>query len=262
MHRSLFLLACLLCLDTALPAATLKKGTIRAFENYIRQREAGLQKRVSGGTFLWADEFGARLQMVKSGQVALEGRNGDGITEVEAGLIHDWTGSVFIPGVTLQKTIALVQNYDNHKKVYSPEVMDSKLRARSGNNFKIYLRLLKKKVFTVVLNTEHDVTYFPLEATRMHSRGYSTRIAEVENAGTRKEHELEPGDDHGFLWRLYTYWRFQERDGGVYMELDAISLTRGIPYGAAWVVAPIIKELPLESLTRTLEGTRNALRGH
>jgi len=253
-------LVCALCLGPVLSAAILKPETITAFDNYIRQREEGLQKRVTGGTFLWTDEDESRLRTAKSGHLVVEGRHGNGMTAVEGGLIHDWTGSIFMRGTTLRKTIELVQNYDHHKDIYQPEVMDSKLRSRSGNNFKVHLRLLKVKVITVVLSTEYDVTYFPLDATRMYSRSYSTRIAEVGNPGTPKEHELRPGHDNGFLWRLYTYWRFQERDGGVYMELDAISLSRGVPYGLAWLVGPIIKELPLESLKRTLEGTRDALR--
>ena len=38
-----------------------------------------------------------------------------------------------------------------------------------------------------------------------------------------------PGAGYGFLWRLDTCWRFEERDGGAYAECRAISLTRDIP---------------------------------
>jgi hypothetical protein len=67
------------------------------------------------------------------------------------------------------------------------------------------------------------------------------------------------GNDHGFLWRLDSYWRFEERDGGVYIECEAISLTRDIPTGLAWLIEPIIRQLPQESLVNTLRATRNAV---
>jgi hypothetical protein len=123
----------------------------------------------------------------------------------------------------------------------------------------VYLRLLKKKVITVVLNTEHKVTYFPLDATRQHSRSYSTKIAEVQDAGEPGEHELPAGRDHGFLWRLYSYWRFLERDGGVYVECEAVSLTRGVPMGLGLIIRPIVRDLPRESLANTLVKTRSGL---
>jgi hypothetical protein len=241
-------------------AAELKRETLRAFDQYVSQREAALSRRIEAGTFLWSDESPERARRVKGGEVVIEGRNG-GVQEIQSGLVHDWTGAVFIPGARLKQVLDLVQNYDNHKNIYDPEVVDSKLRNRNGNDFRIHLRLLKRKVLTVVLSTEHDVRYFPLDGTRVHSRSYSRKIAELDDPGTEKERELPPGQDHGFLWRLNSYWRFQERDGGVYVECEAISLTRGIPTGLGWMITPIIRELPRESLEKTLESTREAVRG-
>ena len=118
----------------------------------------------------------------KRGEVVIESIRKDSTIEIDGGLVHDWVGAVFIAGATLEQTLSFVQNYNNHKNIYKPEVIDSKLRSRDGNDFKIHLRLLKKKVLTVVLNTEHDVTYYPVSGTRAYSRSYSRKIAEVENA--------------------------------------------------------------------------------
>ena len=81
----------------------------------------------------------------------------------------------------------------------------------------------------------------------------------MQDPGERTEHELPPGRDHGFMWRLDTFWRFQERDGGVYMECRAISLSRDLPAGLGWLINPIIHSLPRDSMTNTLEATRRAL---
>lgn len=176
-----------------------------------------------------------------------------------SGLIHDWIGAVFIPGTTVKETLALIQDYDRHKNIYQPEVIDSVLKSHHGNDFKIYLRLLKKKIITVVLDTNHDVHYLSLDRTRWCCHSHTTRISEVEDAGGPEERVLPPDTGHGFLWRLNSYWRFQEKEIGVYAECRAISLTRNVPFGLGWVIEPIIQSLPRESLINTLEATRQAL---
>jgi hypothetical protein len=242
-------------------AAELKSETVAAFDSYIRTTEARIADQASGKrSFLWTDESAQRRDLVRKGQIVAQPWNSRGEVQVPGGLIHDWIGSVFIPGVSLEAVLAMVRNYDNHYKIYQPEVIASRTLQHDGNHYKIHLRLLKKKIITVVLNSEHDINYYPLSATRLHSRSYSTKIAEVDNPGERDERELPVGAGHGFLWRLYSYWRFEERDGGVYMECQAVSLTRDIPTGFGWLIEPVIRDLPKESLMRTLEGTRQALK--
>jgi hypothetical protein len=238
-------------------AAGLTPETTQAFERHIRTVEAQVDRRLASGQFLWLAEDTGRLQSLRAGQILAEPAAQDAETPVPHGLIHDWLGAVFIPGVTLPNVISAVQDYDRHKVAYGPEVVDSRLLSRTGNDFHVYLRLRKKKVITVTLNTEHDVRYQPIDATRYRSRSYSTRIAEVANAGSPGERELPVGEDHGFLWRLDSYWRFEERDGGVYVECEAVSLTRDIPAGLGWLIAPVIRDLPRESLIATLTSTRN-----
>jgi len=233
----------------------LKQETLDAFEAYIREAETGMEQAVDN-TFLWTDANSERAEGVRSGKVVAEFWSGRGPDKVPSGLIHDWIGATFISGVSVKDALALVQDYDNHKNIYKPEVVDSRLLKHQGNHFQIYLRLLKKKVITVILDTDHDVQYHSIDRTRWTCRSQTTRIAEVENAGSPKEKVLPPDTGYGFLWRLYSYWRFQERDGGVFVECRAISLTRDVPLGLGWIIEPIIQKLPKESLIHTLEATR------
>jgi hypothetical protein len=173
---------------------------------------------------------------------------------VPTGLIHDWTGAVFLPGVTLEQTLALVRDYDRHKQYYKPEVVDSRVLSHDGNDYLIYLRLLKKQILTVVLDTEHEVRYRQVDATRWRSNSRTTKISELDHG-----RPLPPGTGHGFLWRLNSYWRFEERDGGTWVECQAVSLTRDIPTGLGWLIDPIVRKLPRESLANTLKETRAAL---
>jgi hypothetical protein len=253
-------LACFVIGVHAAGAAELKPQTNKAFDRYVSQKETAIGQRLQpGNTFLWVDDKPERSSHARAGQILIENGAGQGPVAIPGGLIHDWVGAMFVPGVTLEKTLLLIQDYNRNKYIYKPEVLDSRLISRHGNDFKVYLRLLKKEVITVVLDTYYDVRYYPLDASRCYSRSYSTRISEVENPGKPDERDLPPGRDHGFLWRLYTYWRFEQRDGGVYFECEAVSLTRGIPGGLGWLIEPIIQDLPRESLASTLREARAAL---
>ena len=238
----------------------LKPRTLEAFDAYIRDAEAAMQPALRGERpFLWSDTRSDITQKIAKGGIVAEFWSGTGPGEVPNGLIHDWIGAVFAPEATVEAVLSCVQDYDNHQNIYKPEVVDSKLISHEGNDFKIFMRLLKKKIITVVLDTDHDVHYQRVDNKRWFCRSYTTRVAEVEDPGTPKEKVQPPDTGYGFLWRLYSYWRFAERDGGAYIECRAVSLTRDIPIGLGWIIKPIIRELPRESLINTLQATRDAV---
>ena len=250
-------------------SAELKPATVVAFERYVQATEARIEKELSRPeTFLYVDglpeprraEARAMLQRGEIFMERLETRDASG-REMQApdALIHHWIGAVFVPGASLRQTLDLAEDYDHHQDIYKPEVVRSKLVQRNGNDFKVFYRLRKKKVLTMTYNTDHDVHYFPVDATHCYSRSYTTRIAEVENADQPTERGKPVGHDRGFLWRLYSYWRFEERDGGVYVECESISLTRDIPWIVSPIVKPFVTDIPRESLEMTMGSTRSAL---
>ena len=69
------------------------------------------------------------------------------------------------------------------------------------------------------------------------------RIAEVENAGKSDEREKTPGEDRGFLWGMETWWRMEERDSGVYVQSEVVSLTRDIPAVLSWMIKPFVTSI-------------------
>jgi len=241
--------------ETAKPVQ-LSPQTLQSFEAYIRDAELSMASSSSeAAPFLWCELHPEILKKVCQGGIPAQFYSGEGPIHVPDGLIHDWIGTAFASGATLTETLALIQDYNNHKNIYKPEVVDSRLLTRDGNHFQIFLRLLKKKVITVVLDTDHDVHYSEVSSTRWTCRSATTRICEVEHAGTPKEVISAPDTGYGFMWRLNSYWRFEERDHGVWLECRAISLTRDIPKGLAWILEPIIRKLPRESLIHTLAAT-------
>jgi len=262
------LLAFAYVLPESAGAAELKHETTEAFNQYVRITEDRMTERMRDGqTFLWVDTF-PELQrdkfyaQLRQGDIVieqLETLENEKRIRVPNGLIHHWIALGFVPGVTLQQVLALMQDYDHHEGIYKPDVLRSRLLNADGNYFKVYLRLRQKAIITAVFNAEFDVSYSPLDENRAHSRSYSTRIAELENPDRSDEREKPVGNDRGFLWRLYSYWRFQEKDGGVYVQLESVALSRSVPVLLAWVVNPLLKSIPREYLSRFLISTRAAL---
>jgi|SRR5271169_983624 len=239
----------------------LKQETLKAFLSFIDEAETAMEPTLDGdASFLWSDGNADRAGRVRGGEIPAQLWSGNLPIRVPDGLIHDWIGAVSIPGATVETTLARVQDYDNHKNIYKPDVMDSRLISHHGHDYSIFLRLLKKKIITVVLDTYHDVHYQRVRDDQWFCRSYTTSIAEVDDAETAKEKVHPPDAGYGFLWRLYSHWRFMEEDSGVIVECRAISLTRDVPFGLGWIIEPIIKSLPRESLVNTLKATRNALK--
>lgn len=237
----------------------LKPETVREFDKYVNASEASMEKRWSGELpFLFMDEQPADKAGARSGDVFIRQLSPKGGRKVSGGIIHDWSAGTFIKGATLEQATSLITDFNRHKKVY-PEVVESYVKLRNGNVSRGFLRLAKKKVLTVVLNSEYEVRTTQISPTRAYTVSHSIKINEIDDAGTKTERELPAGEGHGFLWRLNAYWRFEATPEGVYAECQAITLTRDVPSGLAWMINPFIQDMPRESLRNTLEATRAAL---
>ena len=256
----LFLGALGLADDANTAGATSLKPEPRAkYEAYIRATEARIRDEVRSATYLWAARSPARWQRVRSSRVAVEPWSETGDSDIGDAIIHDWIGAVFIPGVKLDRVVSFLQDYGNQKDYYHPEVIDSRLLSHDGKDWIFCYRLVKHKIVTVVVDVNQTANYYPLSSGRVYACSRSTRITEVRDAGTPSEREARQGEDRGFLWRLNIYWRLEEKDGGVYMECQTISLTRSPPFGLGWLINPIVRSLPRELLVRLLTATRDAV---
>jgi hypothetical protein len=258
-----------LAVATPAVAAQLEQRTVDAFDRYVKLTEARIDSEPADRQrgFLWVerlpeDRRATAYSQLREGAVVIERLEtfDDGKRiECPGGMIHHWIGTAFVPGATLAQTLALVEDYDHHQDYYAPDVMRSKILRHTGDDYVIYLRFYKRKVITSVVDTQHEVHYSIVDATRAWSRSRTTRVQQVDDAGKPGEHLRPEGHDDGFLWRMNTYWRFEEKDGGTFVECQTVSLTRDIPTGLGWLIGGYVTSVPRESLTFTLATTRSVL---
>jgi hypothetical protein len=246
---------------------SLSPSTLQAFQRCVAITDAQDNRNLGEGNFLWIDSLPEKERhdayaALKRGEIEMRRvppESAGANAGIPGGMIHDWKGIVFIPGAKLDQVLPVLQDYDHHATIYAPDVEKAKIEKRDGNHYVVFLRFRRTKVVSVVLDTEHDVNYFRDSPTRAHSRSSAIRIAEVENPGDTNEKEKTPGKDQGFLWRMETWWRLQEKDGGVYVQNQVVSLTRELPTGLGWLIEPFITSIPKESLEFTLGATRKAV---
>jgi hypothetical protein len=257
-------------LATAAPAnaADLQPRAAQAYDRYIELTAAHVTAELAqSGPYLWVERLppaqrAADEAQLRDGQLVIEHLetldSGKPIA-TPGGIIHHWIGTAFVPGATLGQTISFMEDYDHKTEYFKPDIVLSKILRHEGDDYFVHLRFYKKKIIATVIDTDQEIHYHVVDATHAYSRSRTTRVQEVDNPGRSDEKLEAEGHDRGFMWRMNTYWRFEEKDGGTYVECQAISLTRDIPTGLGWMVGSFVTSVPRESLTFTLTTARVAL---
>jgi hypothetical protein len=236
-------------------------AAISGFNSYLQTVEARLdrQHRSADGFLGGGVETAPNETRLRKGESIVERLDPAGGQSLPGALLHHWRGTAFVPGATVADFERLLRDFGGYPRYFSPQVLQAKVIAQQGDALQASMRVRQKHVLTVVMDTAYDVRFGRLDAGHGYSVSRSTRIAEIAGAGTDSEHVLSSAEEHGFLWRLNTYWSYEERDGGLYMQIETVSLTRSIPRGLGWAVGPFVESIPRESLEFTLGATREAL---
>lgn len=242
-------------------AAELQPKTLRAWEDYVRTADAEMEKRLApGGHFLWLDENPGRLAKVRSGEIVVAPAGPHIPKRVPGGLVHDWIGAAFIPRTTIRGVLGIVRDYVRYSDFYRPTVLDSKTIAHGDMDDRFSMLLMNKALFLkTALEGDYETTYFQVDHRRYYSIAHATRLREIEGYGGPGEHELSEDEGSGLIWRLSSITRFEERDGGVYVELEALALSRDIPVSLRWLVDPIVRRVSRDSVITSLRQTGNAV---
>ena len=233
------------------------RRSVEAFNTYCRRVEAGLaeQHRSAEGFVVLGTGEAERM---RGGAVVVERLPGVG--DLEGAMVHDWRGTAFAPGATAGDFERLMRDFEAYPKNFAPEVLEAKTVGRDRDHLQAWMRVRQRHVITVVMDSRYAIAYGRLDARHGYSVSRSTEMEEIAGAGTRGERRMGADEEHGFLWRLNTYWSYEERDGGLYLQVEAVSLTRAVPRGLGWAIGPYVESVPRESLEFTLRSAVKALR--
>jgi hypothetical protein len=238
------------------PAAALP-----AFNAYVGAVESRLARQHSSQqNFLAAPASWPPTQdRLRGGAPIVEELTPTGGLELPGALLHHWRATAFAPGAKAADFEPLMRDVDRYSQHFAPQIVKASVVAQRGDFVQASIRVRQKHIVTVVLDTAYDIRFGRLDPQHGYTISRSTGISEIGSPGAPGEHALEASEEHGFLWRLNTYWSYEERDGGLYLQVESISLTRTIPRGMGWIIQPFIESIPRDSLEFTLRSTCNAL---
>ena len=241
-------------------AAELKQETLRTWDAYVETSNLQMRDRTQR-SFLWLDESPERMTRVRNGEILVSSIGQGNPKPVPSGLIHHWIGAAFLPNARLEDVLSAARSYDHYKNFYQPAVVDSKSLGTAGDCDKYSMRVVNKEIVAeTALDGEYEACYVQVDAKRWYSIGYSTRVQEVQGYGRPDERDLPPGQGSGYVWRLYSITRFEQTDDGVYVELEAMALSRDIPITVRWLAVPIVRNISRNSLLTSLRQLEKAVR--
>ena len=256
-----FLAAALLILAASLTSkgAELSPETLKDWDAYVKAENVRVADYSSRMPFLWSDQSSDRLRRLHNGET-LVAPFGENPHRVSRGLIHHWIGAIFLPGTRLDNVLSVVRDYGRYKDFYAPNVIESALLRQTDTEDTFSLRMLNKAVVArFAIDMDFDNTFRRIDANRWYGISSTTRVREIEKYGLSDEHEAPANTGRGLIWKLYSISRFEQRDGGVYVELEAIALSRDVPGALRWVVDPIVRRTSRSSLSVSLQKTEEAV---
>ena len=231
-----------------------------AFNSYVGGVESRLaQRHRSQNAFLAPAALAAQNEMrLRRGELIVEQLTPSTGADLPGAMLHHWRGTAFAPGAKAEDFERVMRDYNSYPRYFSPQVLQARVLTQHDDRYQAWMRVRQRHIITVVMDTTYDIAFGRLDAQHGYSISKSTHISEIDSPGTSSERALNSKQEHGFLWRLNTYWSYEERDGGLYMQIESVSLTRSIPTG--WAIGPFVESVPRESLEFTLRSTCNALR--
>jgi hypothetical protein len=243
-------------------AADLKPETLQAWETYLQAAKVRHQKALAEGTsFLSVAAERADSVKLTQGDVIVSPVKPSAPIKVPSGLIHDWVGAIFIPNASIGDVMRVVRDYDHYQSIYHPNVVGSKPIEVSEAEDRFSIVIMNKSFFAKgALDSDYRSTFSRADDQHLFSTTEAIRIQEVSDYGAASQNRLPAGHGTGMIWRLYSFARYEQRDGGVYVELEAIALSRDIPATLHWVVDPIVRRVSRSSLTTSLQQTADAVR--
>jgi putative flippase GtrA len=241
-------------------AADLQPETLNAWNAAVSRAERRIAAELASNKGFLTLDFqdpataARERKALLSGSIPVSG----GAARVPDGMIHHWKGSMFIPGVALDFVLSRVER-PKPEDTRQEDVLESRIMETGPGQLRMFLKLQRSKIVTVVYNTEHLVRYRRHGNARASSSSVATRIAEVENYRKNDEREKPEGHDSGYLWRMNSYWRYEEVKGGVIVECESLTLSRSVPSLLEPMIRPLINRVARESMNRTLASMRGRM---
>ena len=240
---------------STLEAAVLTDAAAKAWADYVDRARQSFLNRVNQPI----GSSDVERASLRKEETVVHPAGGDGIQTMPDSLIHHWRGTVFIRGVTLDQVVSVSRAYRDYPKIFPP-VIAATVLSDEGEALRVQFRMKQSAAgMTATLDMWSNIRYVKSDAAHAHVLSSSDTIREVQNAGRATERYVAAGHESGYLWRGATFTRFAESDGGVYMEMETIGLSRAFPPLLGWIIEPIARRIGRASVEDSVQEFRRAV---
>ena len=139
----------------ALEAAELRPDTIKAWTRYAAATEQRIDQELRSNRGFLAFDYlpqkaaAAERGAVLAGEIPVMKMTAGEKINVPDGMIHHWRGSIFIPGVDIDLIMSRIVN-PRQEDTRQEDVLESRVLDRGSDSLKLYLKLRRVKLVTVV----------------------------------------------------------------------------------------------------------------
>lgn len=221
-----------------IPVSRLEPATVALFKDYTSKFEQRVSVPFTETGKLWIDDdHSSKRRDYDAGKPIVEAREN---ADIRNGSIHHYSGSIRVPGARIEQVRRVMQDYSNYPTYFRPDVARGSGTVQSDStpddeHFKSSLFLTESTVWLdVAYDARYDTHYRRIDANRWTSHSTTDSIRELLDAKDLDGGYFPVGEDHGFLWRTSNYWFVRERDGGLDLQLDSMTLSRTTPLGFGW----------------------------
>jgi hypothetical protein len=239
--------------------ATIAVQTLEAWNDCEQEARAEVLKESSTPErFLFTDSRPEHLESAQFRRGLFITSPHSGGMPIPSGLIHHWFGTISIPNAHLAELIAVLQDYNSYAAVYKPGVVESKLLGRDQNEFTYRLKFVQRGFgIKAGLLANFKSTYYRLAPDAGYSVTEAANLTELADPGTPEERPLTQNASHGYVEKVFTIVRYREVDGGVYVEVESLTLSRSIPAAIRWMVTPLVQRFSRQTMADTLDHLKN-----
>jgi hypothetical protein len=236
-------------------AAELKAVSVDVWNTFVRGKDAQIRQH---GALKIAGTGDA--EELRNGTIQVRPLAVAGAEHIPSALIHDWVGTVFIPHTSLPEVLGVVRSYLDYPSIYKPAVAKAGI-LQTTPTMDRYSVVMRQDVLTIRtgLEGEYVSEYHQIDPTHWYSTTRSVCLREILKYGSEEEHLADSEKGNGFIWRIYSEARYEQADGGVYLQLEGTALSRTVPHALSWFVNPVIERISRSALTTTLRQTREAV---
>lgn len=206
---------------------------------------------------LWVRKSEPRIRNVLSGAIVVDATEGAGHKATRDGTIHDWTGALYLPGITPGRVFSTLNATDGVPRLSGPAMIETEVVSRAPNAVRIAATSDEWTALSgYILRASYESVYVWPAPDRWWCLSRTTGVQQSAFWRLGQTKKQLAGID-GYIRSLSCATLVAGAMNGSIIEVRALLLARSAPNLMAWLVNVIVRRLCRTVIVTTLRQTRD-----